>query len=185
MIALKFSLWALTLGSLFATTAVAQADPYPLTGDIKSVHDPTICKDKSGTHYLFCECDLWRRDDGDRYSERLISATGPGVPIRTSTDRKHWVKAGQVFPNGANWTDPYTGPDKYDQLASVKEALIMADPNSQTPLGSRLLLHWQRVFGELSVSRVVCLVSWRIAILLCLHDQFSELCHFPGKIHLR
>jgi hypothetical protein len=67
MIALKFSLWALTLGSLFVTTVVAQADPYPLTGDIKTVHDPTICKDKSGTYYLFCEHDLWRRDDGDRY----------------------------------------------------------------------------------------------------------------------
>ncbi|KAH6911507.1 secreted arabinase [Coprinopsis sp. MPI-PUGE-AT-0042] len=91
-----FSLWA--LASTLLTTVVGQANPDPLTGDIKGVHDPTICKDKNGRWYLF--------------------STGPGIAIRTSTDGKHWVEAGQVFPNGrANWTDPYTGRQNGDLWA--------------------------------------------------------------------
>ncbi|KAJ3810332.1 glycoside hydrolase family 43 protein [Lentinula aff. lateritia] len=45
-----------------------------------AVHDPTMCKDNKGTYY-----------------------------IRTSPDRTAWTLAGLVWPNGASWTDPYTG----------------------------------------------------------------------------
>lgn len=36
-------------------------------------------------------------------------ATAPGIGIRTSTDRSAWTFAGLVWPNGASWTDQYTG----------------------------------------------------------------------------
>lgn len=36
-------------------------------------------------------------------------ATGVGLEIRTSPDRTAWTLRGLVWPNGASWTDPYTG----------------------------------------------------------------------------
>jgi hypothetical protein len=39
----------------------------------------------------------------------LTAATGVGIEIRTSTDRTAWTKVGVVWPNGASWTDAYTG----------------------------------------------------------------------------
>ncbi|KAJ3919760.1 arabinanase [Lentinula edodes] len=54
-----------------------------------AVHDPTMCKDDKGTYYVF--------------------STGVGIEIRTSPDRTAWTLAGLVWPNGASWTDPYTG----------------------------------------------------------------------------
>lgn len=37
------------------------------------------------------------------------SATAVGIEIRTSTDRIAWTLVGKVWPNGASWTDAYTG----------------------------------------------------------------------------
>jgi len=54
-----------------------------------AVHDPTICKDKNGKYFVF--------------------STAPGIEIRTSTDRTAWTLVGKVWPNGASWTDTYTG----------------------------------------------------------------------------
>ncbi|KAI0078239.1 glycoside hydrolase family 43 protein [Panus rudis PR-1116 ss-1] len=70
------------------TAATAVVGPGKVTGDT-SVHDPTICKDGSGKYWLF--------------------STGVGLEIRTSTDRTAWTKVGLVWPNGASWTDKYTG----------------------------------------------------------------------------
>jgi len=69
---------------------LAYPNPGKVTGAYSGVHDPSkLCKDNSGKYWLF--------------------STGPGLPIRTSTDRTAWVDAGLVWPNGASWTDPYTG----------------------------------------------------------------------------
>jgi arabinan endo-1,5-alpha-L-arabinosidase len=54
-----------------------------------AVHDPTMCKDNSGKYFVF--------------------STAVGIEIRTSTDRTAWTLVGKVWPNGASWTDTYTG----------------------------------------------------------------------------
>ncbi|KAI0319734.1 glycoside hydrolase family 43 protein [Amylostereum chailletii] len=77
-----FSLLALSGLSL------AVVGPGKVTGDT-AVHDPTMCKDNSGTYWVF--------------------STGVGIEIRKSTDRTAWTKVGVVWPNGASWTDEYTG----------------------------------------------------------------------------
>ncbi|KAH8107338.1 glycoside hydrolase family 43 protein [Phellopilus nigrolimitatus] len=76
--------------ALLALAGVCHAYPDPalLSGDT-AVHDPTLCRDDSGNYFLF--------------------STGPGVEIRTSTDRIAWTYAGLVWPDGASWTDEYTG----------------------------------------------------------------------------
>jgi arabinan endo-1,5-alpha-L-arabinosidase len=48
-----------------------------------------MCKDNSGTYFIF--------------------STAVGIEIRTSKDRTAWTLIGKVFPNGAPWTDQYTG----------------------------------------------------------------------------
>lgn len=59
-----------------------------MTGNT-AVHDPTMCKDNSGKYFVF--------------------STAVGIEIRTSTDRTAWTLVGKVWPNGASWTDTYTG----------------------------------------------------------------------------
>lgn len=46
------------------------------------------------------------------------TATGVGIEIRTSPDRTAWTLAGLVWPNGASWTDPYTGTTNGYELTS-------------------------------------------------------------------
>ncbi|TCD60033.1 hypothetical protein EIP91_010854 [Steccherinum ochraceum] len=75
---------------LFSLTCVSNAqwpDPRPLTGDT-AVHDPTICKDNSGTYWVF--------------------ATGTRLTIKTSKDLTNWTSEGLVWPAGAPWTDQFT-----------------------------------------------------------------------------
>lgn len=69
-------------------TCSAYVGPGVVTGDT-AVHDPTMCKDDSGTYFVF--------------------STGVGIEIRTSTDRTAWTLEGVVWPDGASWTDEYTG----------------------------------------------------------------------------
>ncbi|KAF9568809.1 glycoside hydrolase family 43 protein [Agrocybe pediades] len=71
-----------------ATVGHAVVGPGVVTGNT-AVHDPTMCKDNSGTYYVF--------------------STAVGIEIRTSKDRTAWTLIGKVFPNGAPWTDQYTG----------------------------------------------------------------------------
>lgn len=68
-----------------------------LTGHIRPVHDPCIIR-AGGTYYLFC--------------------TGPGIPIRTSTDLIHWELRGDVFDRLPSWaveqvpgTEGFWAPD--------------------------------------------------------------------------
>ena len=80
----------LSFSSLLALAGVCSAyvGPWVVTGDT-SVHDPTMCKDSSGKYFVF--------------------STGVGLEIRTSTDRTAWTFEGLVWPDGASWTDEYTG----------------------------------------------------------------------------
>ncbi|KIM45479.1 glycoside hydrolase family 43 protein [Hebeloma cylindrosporum] len=78
----------LAILSALVTVALAQVPPISLSGDT-AVHDPTLCKDKNGKYFVF--------------------ATAPGIAIRTSTDRITWTFEGAMWPNGAPWTDAYTG----------------------------------------------------------------------------
>ncbi|TFK70403.1 secreted arabinase [Pluteus cervinus] len=73
---------------ILAKLTLAQVGPGVVTGNT-AVHDPTICKDSAGKYFIF--------------------STAPGIEIRTSTDRTAWTLVGKVWPNGANWTDEYTG----------------------------------------------------------------------------
>ncbi|GAA6008462.1 hypothetical protein JCM10207_007120 [Rhodosporidiobolus poonsookiae] len=78
-----------SLATLLALTgARAYPNPGRVEGDIK--HDPSVAKGSDGTY--------------------IMSATGNGLPIWTSTDRTTWTLAGEAFPNGApSATDAYTG----------------------------------------------------------------------------
>ncbi|KAJ6466361.1 glycoside hydrolase family 43 protein [Mycena sanguinolenta] len=71
-----------------ATLSRAVVGPGTVTGNT-AVHDPTMCKSASGEYFVF--------------------STGVGIEIRTSPDRTAWTFQGLVWPNGASWTDPYTG----------------------------------------------------------------------------
>lgn len=73
--------------SLIPLIVTAYPDPGSVTGDT-AVHDPTICKDDSGTYFVY--------------------STGAGIEIRTSTDRTAWTYQGVVFDD-PSWTDEYTG----------------------------------------------------------------------------
>ena len=90
-----------------------------------AVHDPTMCKDDSGTYYVFCKsfghidprlCGLSQYSvaTSQTYHDVTVpisnrAATGVGLEIRTSPDRTAWTFTGLVWPNGASWTDEYTG----------------------------------------------------------------------------
>ncbi|KAK0464704.1 glycoside hydrolase family 43 protein [Desarmillaria tabescens] len=71
-----------------ASVCRAYVGPGTVTGDTET-HDPTICKDSDGKYFLF--------------------ATAVGISITTSTDRTAWTYQGLVWPDGASWTDDYTG----------------------------------------------------------------------------
>ncbi|KAK0237279.1 secreted arabinase [Armillaria nabsnona] len=76
---------------LVALTCVGLGRAYVSPGVVSGstgTHDPTICKDKDGTYFLF--------------------ATAVGISITTSTDRTAFTYQGLVWPNGASWTDEYT-----------------------------------------------------------------------------
>ncbi|KAJ3926853.1 MAG: glycosyl hydrolase [Lentinula lateritia] len=84
---MRRSLFLLSLSAL-SSVVKAVVGPGVVTGNT-AVHDPTMCKHDKGTYYVF--------------------STGVGIEIRTSPDRTAWTLAGLVWPNGASWTDPYTG----------------------------------------------------------------------------
>ncbi|MBT0770877.1 arabinan endo-1,5-alpha-L-arabinosidase [Kineosporia sp. J2-2] len=70
----------------------ASAAEYPGPGAVSgniTVHDPSMVKGPDGTY--------------------LLAATAPGIALRTSTDRTKFTYSGLAFPNGASWTDEYTG----------------------------------------------------------------------------
>jgi arabinan endo-1,5-alpha-L-arabinosidase len=70
-------------GMLSAVAApVAAVAPEAGAGQVTGVTDPRIIE-QGGTYYLF--------------------STGPGIPIRTSTDLTHWSEAGQVFAATPRW----------------------------------------------------------------------------------
>ncbi|KAJ7725374.1 glycoside hydrolase family 43 protein [Mycena metata] len=72
-----------------APLALAVVGPGVVTGNVNPVADPTMCKSSSGEYFVF--------------------STAPGIQIRTSPDRTAWTLVGVVWPNGASWTDEYTG----------------------------------------------------------------------------
>ncbi|HST80358.1 MAG TPA: arabinan endo-1,5-alpha-L-arabinosidase [Kineosporiaceae bacterium] len=75
-----------------AQQEVAQAADYPNPGAVRgniTVHDPSLVKGPDGVY--------------------LLAATAPGLDLRTSTDRTTFTYTGKAFPNGASWTDAYTG----------------------------------------------------------------------------
>lgn len=75
-------------GSVGPATAAPTVGPGVVTGNI-TVHDPSMVRRPDGTY--------------------LLLATAPGLSIRTSTDRTRWNYSGLVWPNGAPWTDTFTG----------------------------------------------------------------------------
>ncbi|KZV75680.1 glycoside hydrolase family 43 protein [Peniophora sp. CONT] len=74
----------------FSSLAWAYPNPGTVTGNI-DVADPTLCKDDSGTYFLF--------------------STAPGIEIRTSTDRTAWTLRGTVWTVGSepSGTTSFTG----------------------------------------------------------------------------
>ena len=78
---------SLSAFALLPRSASAYPNPGVVTGDT-TVHDPTMCKDSSGTYFVF--------------------STGVGIEIRTSPDRTAWTYQGVVFSD-PTWTDAYTG----------------------------------------------------------------------------
>jgi arabinan endo-1,5-alpha-L-arabinosidase len=65
-----------------ADASATAAQPSNVMGQISGVTDPSIIKE-GNTYYIF--------------------STGPGIPIRTSTDLVHWQLVGQVFPGVPGW----------------------------------------------------------------------------------
>jgi arabinan endo-1,5-alpha-L-arabinosidase len=74
----RIFIFLVCLGAIFQMphTSLAQE------GDVRNVHDPHIAKD-SGLYYIFC--------------------TGPGIPIRQSSDLIHWKIVGKVFDKLPEW----------------------------------------------------------------------------------
>ncbi|KAG7088888.1 hypothetical protein E1B28_012835 [Marasmius oreades] len=87
---------SVALALIIAAVVSAVPGPGVVTGDT-AVHDPTMCKDKNGKYWVF--------------------STGQGIPIRSSTDRTAFKLEGKVWPNGASWTDKYTGKSNGDLWA--------------------------------------------------------------------
>ncbi|KAF6761522.1 secreted arabinase [Ephemerocybe angulata] len=133
MVSLNLKSSLLFVASALGALVSAVPNPGTVTGNI-AVHDPTLCRDGSGKYWLF--------------------STGPGIEIRTSTDRIAWTLVGAVFPNGAaTWTNEYTGknngdlwaPDCYYQngelllyyaassFGSQKSAIFLAKSSSGNP----------------------------------------------------
>ncbi|KAJ6584682.1 glycoside hydrolase family 43 protein [Mycena capillaripes] len=81
----------LSLVPIFTLASLCHAvvGPGVVTGNVNPVADPTMCKSSSGEYFVF--------------------STAPGIEIRTSPDRTAWTLIGVVWPNGASWTDQYTG----------------------------------------------------------------------------
>ncbi|KAI0691978.1 glycoside hydrolase family 43 protein [Cytidiella melzeri] len=79
-----------TAFALLATITSAWAYPGPgvVTGNT-AVHDPTLCKDASGTYFVF--------------------STGTGIEIRTSPDRTAWTYIGNVWSTAPTATNQFTG----------------------------------------------------------------------------
>ena len=79
-------------GGVIAGLQTADAATYPDPGAVTgstNVHDPGIVKRTDGTY--------------------LIAHTDDNITLKTSTDRTAWHDAGTAFPNGASWTQAYTG----------------------------------------------------------------------------
>src|SRR5262245_12639076 len=72
----RLATFLMAILSLWSRQASAQR------GEIQGVHDPSIIKEGK-VFYLFC--------------------TGPGIPIRTSTDLFNWQRSGIVFNEQPKW----------------------------------------------------------------------------------
>ncbi|KAG6831951.1 hypothetical protein H0H92_006552 [Tricholoma furcatifolium] len=93
---------------LLAALSRATVDPGTVTGNVNPVADPTLCRDDAGTYWLF--------------------STAIGIDIRTSTDRINWSLIGTVWPDGASWTDEYTGTTNgqvYYRLAMNQKLTVL------------------------------------------------------------
>jgi arabinan endo-1,5-alpha-L-arabinosidase len=65
-----------------------------LDGKIRNVHDPLMARD--GKYYVY--------------------ATGPGIPIRYSSDMQHWDECGRVFGLYPDWvTKAVPGVDVWEE----------------------------------------------------------------------
>lgn len=85
--ALALALWALAPG------AGGRADDLPLTGDWRHVSDPVAIR-TAGQWILF--------------------SSGPGIPVRVSSDLRHWRRAGQVLPAIPAWVrERVPGADQF------------------------------------------------------------------------
>ncbi|KAK0476982.1 secreted arabinase [Armillaria novae-zelandiae] len=109
---------------LVALTCVGLGHAYVSPGVVSGstgTHDPTICKDKDGTYFLF--------------------ATAVGISITTSTDRTAFTYQGLVWPNGASWTDEYTltsngnlwAPECYYDGSQFWSAIFLATSSTGAP----------------------------------------------------
>jgi arabinan endo-1,5-alpha-L-arabinosidase len=86
----------LALALVTTNGALAAADypnPGAVTGDVNGVHDPAVVRAADGTY--------------------ILVSTGTNLDIRTSTDRTNFRRVGSAFPNGASWTDPFTGGSRH------------------------------------------------------------------------
>ncbi len=89
-----------------ASIGRAYVGPGTVTGDTET-HDPTICKDSNGKYFLFGKLESLCRVL--KFTFTTTAATAVGISITTSTDRTAWTYQGLVWPDGASWTDDYTG----------------------------------------------------------------------------
>ena len=155
--------WLSALASLsFATFGYAVVGPGAVTGNT-AVHDPTMCKDNSGKYFVFCKplvCKIFCNSDWV-----LLKATAVGIEIRTSTDRTAWTLIGKVWPNGASWTDQYTG---------TSNGWVW----TQFPGTVRNLPRWIVIFGHQIVPLSTGNSSWVVRYFLLSH----LLIHLPALL---
>ncbi|GAB7366689.1 hypothetical protein MBLNU230_g0647t1 [Neophaeotheca triangularis] len=90
-----FKTLALAVLSLAPGALAQYPGPGPVTGDI-GAHDPTVVIRPNGGY--------------------LLGVTAPGIGLKTSADRTQWDNAGVAFPDGAPWTQEYTGADAFANL---------------------------------------------------------------------
>lgn len=126
---------AIALSLLAAVSSVLSfPEPDPVTGDTRGrstsaqdavlrvitdkslVHDPSMCKDSSGTYFVFCKPLILILPFSNpcmfttlpSYTASAVGTAIPGLEIRTSTDRKNWEFIGPVWDPVPEDTNQFT-----------------------------------------------------------------------------
>ena len=102
-------------------------------------------------------------------SDLLGAATAPGIEIRTSTDRTAWTYVGKVWPNGASWTNTYTGTNNGNLWAPdcyyTGSEFLVGSPRTGRPHSTKIeSLSYTTLHPALDLRRYINSIPWSVQI---------------------